>query len=119
MSSGDWMCSSCQEINFKRRDMCRRCNHPKFDNISYTSTDETKKPVVLAGDWYCNAVNCGAHNFASRAFCYWCNAPKYSCYTHNDGEMCSNYAGECNVLPPGWKIAWCNSCDTGVIGGSD
>ncbi|CAN4096413.1 unnamed protein product [Withania somnifera] len=51
---GDWMCAACQHVNFKKRDACQRCSY------------------VLAGDWYCRAMNCGSHNYASRSSCYLC-----------------------------------------------
>uniref|UniRef100_A0A5B6YG15 Putative zinc finger Ran-binding domain-containing protein 2-like isoform X1 n=1 Tax=Davidia involucrata TaxID=16924 RepID=A0A5B6YG15_DAVIN len=80
---GDWMCSSCQEMNFKWRDSCYSCGWPK-------SGDGTVIPRPLAGDWYCTAMNCGAHNYASRTSCHRCSAAKYGC-AYEDSP------------PPGWK----------------
>ena len=27
--AGDWLCSGCGDLNFSRRDECRKCNGPK------------------------------------------------------------------------------------------
>ncbi|KAM7519291.1 hypothetical protein LguiB_018253 [Lonicera macranthoides] len=103
MSSGDWMCGSCQHINFKKRELCQKCRCPKFgENCDTTSYEVGRTEEVLAGDWYCTTSNCGAHNYASRTHCYMCGAPKI-CYWEFQGN-----------LPPGWKAGdwicnrWCN-----------
>lgn len=57
MEQGDWKCS-CGEINFKKRDNCRKCHKPKG----------------RSGDWNC--LLCGELNFASRTSCRKCNNPK-------------------------------------------
>ena len=48
---------------------------PKFG----VGTDVSRTEVDLAGDWYCNAMNCGAHNYASRTSCYKCGTPYGFC----------------------------------------
>ncbi|PSS20912.1 Zinc finger Ran-binding domain-containing protein [Actinidia chinensis var. chinensis] len=99
---GDWMCSSCQHLNFKKRDLCQRCRCPKFG----VGTDVSRTEVDLAGDWYCNAMNCGAHNYASRTSCYRCGTPY---------GLCSGGAVVEGGLP-GWKSGdWiCNRLGCGV-----
>eukprot|EP01018_Ginkgo_biloba_P004235 Gb_39953 [translate_table: standard] len=72
---GDWNCSSCQHLNFSRRDSCQRCGESKgggeYGNFSRGGSD------VRPGDWYCSAAaGCGAHNFASRSNCFKCGAFK-------------------------------------------
>ncbi|KAL6974278.1 hypothetical protein U1Q18_028459 [Sarracenia purpurea var. burkii] len=91
---GDWMCSSCQHLNFKKRDSCQRCQCPKFGAGADASSYGINRTEVLAGDWYCNSLNCGAHNYASRTNCYMCGATK--------NDYCSGYPYDANVLP-GWK----------------
>ncbi|KAI8018878.1 Zinc finger Ran-binding domain-containing protein 2 [Camellia lanceoleosa] len=99
---GDWICasSSCQHLNFKKRDSCQRCGCSKFGGGSEVSSYRTE---VLAGDWYCNVINCGAHNYASRTSCHRCGASKHD-YTEYVGSMMTTsgcaYDG-CGL--PGWK----------------
>ncbi|KAJ6742774.1 ZINC FINGER PROTEIN [Salix viminalis] len=99
-AGGDWMCSACQHQNFKKRETCQRCGYPKYggpDPATYIC-NATK---VLAGDWYCTAMNCQAHNYASRSSCYSCGALKND---HAAGGYGSNaYGSDGSADPPGWK----------------
>ncbi|KAJ6862803.1 hypothetical protein NC652_039614 [Populus alba x Populus x berolinensis] len=93
-AGGDWMCSACQHLNFKKRETCQLCGYPKYggpDPATYIC-NATK---VLAGDWYCPAINCQAHNYASRSSCY-------SCGTLKSGHAAGGYASD-GSDPPGWK----------------
>lgn len=103
-TGGDWMCAACQHQNFKKRDTCQRCGYPKFGGPD-ASTYLYNRTEVLAGDWYCTAINCGAHNYASRSNCYRCGALK-SDYAY--GNMMAY--GADGSAPPGWKTGdWiCN-----------
>ncbi|KAK3436651.1 hypothetical protein EUGRSUZ_L00288 [Eucalyptus grandis] len=94
-SGGDWLCGACQHQNFKKR---RHAN-------------DVVIPKALAGDWYCNSMNCGAHNYASRSNCYRCGALKDD-YV---GSCSGGYGPETGV-PPGWKAGdWiCNRYGCGV-----
>ncbi|KAK4394527.1 hypothetical protein Sango_1607000 [Sesamum angolense] len=76
---GDWMCAACQHLNFQKRDSCQRCSCPKYATGVDVSAYAMQKNEVLAGDWYCGALNCGAHNYASRTSCYRCCASKDYC----------------------------------------
>ncbi|KAL9339157.1 hypothetical protein Peur_068172 [Populus x canadensis] len=101
-AGGDWMCSACQHLNFKKRETCQLCGYPKCggpDPATYIC-NATK---VMAGDWYCTAINCHAHNYASRSSCY-------SCGTLKSGHAAGGYASD-GSDPPGWKTGdWiCNS----------
>ncbi|XP_057508081.1 uncharacterized protein LOC130791008 [Actinidia eriantha] len=87
---GDWMCSACQHLNFKKRDWCQQCRCSK-----YGASNGINGPVVLAGDWYCNTINCGAHNYASRTSCYMCGSIK--------DDYCSYPGGMIGETLPGWK----------------
>ena len=112
MSSGDWMCGSCEHMNFKKKDSCQRCRYPKYGGSPDMSSYGINRTEVLAGDWYCSAMNCGAHNYASRTSCYRCGSLKndYLGYP-TTGMMPSgdHYSYEGNELP-GWKTGdWiCN-----------
>nr|TKS06934.1 transcription initiation factor TFIID subunit 15-like [Populus alba] len=106
-AGGDWMCSACQHLNFKKRETCQLCGYPKYggpDPATYIC-NATK---VLAGDWYCPAINCQAHNYASRSSCY-------SCGTLKSGHAAGGYASD-GSDPPGWKTGdWiCNRSGCGV-----
>uniref|UniRef100_A0A2N9IA23 RanBP2-type domain-containing protein n=1 Tax=Fagus sylvatica TaxID=28930 RepID=A0A2N9IA23_FAGSY len=103
-SGGDWMCGACQHMNFKKRDTCHRCAYPKYGGPDPSTYNRTE---VLAGDWYCASMNCGAHNYASRSSCFKCGSYK------NDyaGMM-----GDGSAAPPGWKSGdWiCTRMECGV-----
>lgn len=99
---GDWKCNSCQEVNFKRRDSCRKCGVSKYQKITrsndwtcecaelnFASRNACRKcgknkpgvtqtviPKFEMGDWYCNNTNCGEMNFKSRAMCRKCGTAK-------------------------------------------
>ncbi|KAK9208347.1 hypothetical protein WN944_000701 [Citrus x changshan-huyou] len=106
-SGGDWMCAACQHQNFKKREACQRCGYPKYGGPD-VSTYLCNRTEVLAGDWYCTAMNCGAHNYASRPNCYRCGAAKTD-------YACANMMayGTDGSVPPGWKSGdWiCNRYD--------
>ncbi|PSR84485.1 Zinc finger, RanBP2-type protein [Actinidia chinensis var. chinensis] len=87
---GDWLCSACQHLNFKKRDSCQRCKCPK-----YGADNGINETAVLAGDWYCNTINCGAHNYASRTSCYMCGSIK--------DDYCPYSGGMIGEALPGWK----------------
>ncbi|KAH7546432.1 uncharacterized protein LOC107429132 isoform X1 [Ziziphus jujuba] len=113
---GDWMCGACQHLNFKKRDACQRCQYPKYGGPD-PSTYGCNRTEVLAGDWYCNAINCGVHNYASRSNCYRCGALKndYS-GAYEAGMIGSADYGSDASVPPGWKTGdWiCNRVGCGV-----
>ncbi|PON54879.1 zinc finger protein [Trema orientale] len=94
--SGDWMCGACQHLNFKKRDQCQRCQYPKYGGPD-PSTYGYNRTEVLAGDWYCNAMNCGAHNYASRSQCFMCGTLK------NDYVAGYGMGSDNSSVPPGWK----------------
>lgn len=94
-TGGDWMCAACQHQNFKKREACQRCGYPKYGGPD-VSTYLYNRTEVLAGDWYCAAMNCGAHNYASRPNCYRCGTIK------NDYGGYSMMGSE-GSAPPGWK----------------
>ncbi|XP_021858416.1 uncharacterized protein [Spinacia oleracea] len=107
---GDWMCGGCQHINFKKREMCQCCGLPKYggknDASAYENNTNTNRTEVLAGDWYCQDINCGTHNYASRTSCFRCGIQKSMCSLGCCGASSvtssgAGYTYEAN--PPGWK----------------
>ncbi|KAG9153249.1 hypothetical protein Leryth_020842 [Lithospermum erythrorhizon] len=115
-SPGDWMCPACQHINFKKRESCQRCNCPKFASEADIAAYGMNRTEVLAGDWYCSTMNCGAHNYASRTSCYRCGTFKYDYCGYGAGMVAPGaHAYDASVLP-GWKTGdWiCNRLGCGV-----
>ncbi|XP_051131426.1 uncharacterized protein LOC127251666 [Andrographis paniculata] len=106
---GDWMCAACQYLNFQRRDSCQKCSCPKYATAADVATYAMPRTEMLAGDWYCGALNCGSHNYASRTSCYRCGAAKDYC-GFSAGVMAS--AGYPSDSLPGWKTGdWiCSRC---------
>ncbi|CDP10375.1 unnamed protein product [Coffea canephora] len=100
---GDWLCAACQYSNFKRRDACQKCGCPKYASPEDISSYRIHKTEVLPGDWYCTAMNCGAHNYASRTSCYRCGAMKSDNCGYGVGMMApGGYLYDSSALP-GWK----------------
>ncbi|CAL9066359.1 unnamed protein product [Musa banksii] len=94
---GDWVCRSCQYVNFCRRDSCQRCGELKLgvERADYTSVSGSWD--VKPGDWYCS---CGVHNYASRSSCFKCGATKddsASAVAQSWGFRCSG------AWSSGWK----------------
>ncbi|KAL9242422.1 hypothetical protein vseg_016417 [Gypsophila vaccaria] len=113
-SPGDWLCGACQHVNFKKRESCQKCNFPKFGtqaDIPYYAcyTNANSRTDVLAGDWYCRSINCGAHNYASRGTCFRCGNYRSDCGAvgYGSGELMMGSGGysadQQQQLPPGWK----------------
>ena len=102
-SGGDWMCAACEHINFKKREACQSCGYPKYGGPD-PSTYRYSRTETLAGDWFCTAMNCGAHNYASRPNCYRCGAFKDHYSSGCGGNMMGSggYGSDCSS-PPGWK----------------
>ena len=81
----DWVCSSCQNINFARRAECRQCGKARSPDCqpAYAPGHANLKtrggnpdPGLAGfsvGDWRCS---CGFVNFAKRTECLECGAPK-------------------------------------------
>ena len=113
---GDWKCNSCQEINFKRRDRCRKCDVSKYQKTTNTKPNDwicecselnfasrsacrkcgksktgvpqqTNGPVYEMGDWYCSDANCKEMNFKSRTSCRKCGKGK-TIQASNDNDNC-------------------------------
>ncbi|KAK1392543.1 zinc finger Ran-binding domain-containing protein 2-like [Heracleum sosnowskyi] len=115
--SGDWMCGSCQYLNFKRWDSCQRCRFPKVGGEPcHMPSYGMNRTEGLPGDWYCHEIRCGAHNYASRASCYRCGVPKEDYSGHGAGIMESGGYEYSNTVPPGWKAGdWvCNRVGCGI-----
>ncbi|KAK1417256.1 hypothetical protein QVD17_26381 [Tagetes erecta] len=98
MSSGDWMCGACQHSNFKKRDVCQRCQCPKFATQSEISA-HANKTRVLAGDWYCC---CEAHNFANRTECYICGLDVMMAFANSS----TYHSYDATILPGGKLGDW-------------
>ncbi|KAL9267716.1 Zinc finger Ran-binding domain-containing protein [Drosera capensis] len=101
--AGDWMCGACQHVNFKKRETCQKCGFPKFGTQADVSAYLFNRTEVLAGDWYCQSMNCGAHNYASRTSCYRCGAMKSDYVSGYAASMVGSGGYGSENQPPGWK----------------
>lgn len=113
-SPGDWLCGACQHVNFKKRESCQKCSFPKYGSQAdipyYVSNTKVSRTEVLAGDWYCQSMNCGAHNYASRTSCFRCGNLKCDYGTVGVGYGTCDMMGtggysseQQQQLLPGWK----------------
>lgn len=74
---GDWICGSCQYLNYFWRRTCRRCNEPVIgQNRILKFGSNPRNFNFRPGDWFCDVGLCRAHNFARRRICYKCGALK-------------------------------------------
>ncbi|MBA0690253.1 hypothetical protein Goari_007942, partial [Gossypium aridum] len=97
-TGGDWMCAACQYQNFRKREACQRCGYPKCGGPD-VSTYLYNRTEALAGDWYCVAMNCGAHNYASRPNCYRCGTminSHHSVHLNDDDDDMPDLSSECD-----------------------
>jgi len=80
---GDWICSSCGDLQFARNASCRRCGQPRMDGVS--ANPRAGPPAGMGGfgmgggdmrpgDWAC--PNCGDHVFARNSSCRRCGTPR-------------------------------------------
>jgi hypothetical protein len=67
--SGDWNCS-CGEMNFASRTACRKCGNVRLQNPPLKPSFRPKP-----GDWICKQEKCGEHNFGFRDICRKCLKP--------------------------------------------
>jgi len=96
IKKGDWICPSCQNANFSRNAVCRKCGTqkvaPALGNVENPSV--TFKP----GDWQCEA--CKEHNFKKNSNCRTCGATK-------NGSTSSSTAP--SRKPGDWNCKACNA----------
>ncbi|KAL9268895.1 hypothetical protein AKJ16_DCAP05386 [Drosera capensis] len=115
--AGDWMCGACQHVNFKKRETCQKCGFMKFGTQADVSAYLFNRTEVLAGDWYCQSMNCGAHNYASRTSCYRCAAMKSDYVSGYASTMVGSGGYGSENQPPGWKTGdWiCTRFDPSIF----
>jgi hypothetical protein len=85
---GDWMCNSCNNINFAARTACRNCGVP---NPVPTRINTPAQISPKPGDWKCSS--CPQTNFGSRIVCRACGAGRPSAENNNN----NNNTGECVI----------------------
>lgn len=73
---GDWICGSCNHLNFYWRESCRRCKEPRSQDMNAAVSAGPRVFAFRPGDWFCDVGICQAHNFASRRFCFKCGVIK-------------------------------------------
>lgn len=99
----DWPCMQCNEINFARRQACRKCLAPRESESGGGGNGGSQDSFFKTGDWNCV---CGEHNFASRSTCRKCNASKNA----SSGNL-SSRGGESvdsNFKNGDWMCPKCN-----------
>lgn len=80
LKPGDWYCPSCNDLQFAKNKVCRKCQTPNPDPegcmaaASESSTFKPKdKPDAKPGDWTCSS--CGDLQFARNVMCRMCGTP--------------------------------------------
>ena len=61
---GDWICPKCEDHQFSKNSVCRRCGEKKPTDVEN----------IKSGDWFCSS--CNAHQFAFRSACRDCGTLK-------------------------------------------
>lgn len=143
MEPGDWKCS-CGEMNFKKRDNCRKCRKSKngkghsgdwdcqCGEFNFSSRNKCRKcdnskpggtisvqqtnTGIKFGDWICPNTDCNEHNFRVRDICRKCNSPKTIQEKTQDDEL-GNVCIICLDQPKTHAIVKCGHlCYCGVCG---
>merc|ERR1712130_791534 len=70
---GNWMCPSCQNVNFSTRGVCNRCQEQKPPEAPFGGKGGGK--LGGRGDWQCPI--CDSLNYASRTECSRCTFAKF------------------------------------------
>ena len=76
-TSKDWICESCENLNFSARRECKRCSKPRPARPRYAQTKLSKNPWShrdVTRDWRCPA--CDNVNYAGRDRCNRCARPQ-------------------------------------------
>ncbi len=76
-TSKDWICESCENLNFSARRECKRCSKPRPARPRYAQTKLSKNPWAhrdVTRDWRCPA--CDNVNYAGRDRCNRCARPQ-------------------------------------------
>jgi hypothetical protein len=96
MEPGDWTCLSCNEMNFKKRSICRKCGKAKSSDLTYlsmsndSSVGNSLSKDQNTGDWQCKS--CNEINFKKRTMCRECGKDRKSWSNPINDKIC----GKCN-----------------------
>ncbi|KAL8105821.1 hypothetical protein AgCh_029570 [Apium graveolens] len=69
VKQGDWICPTCNFLNFARNIKCLRCDRLDKERLQKLGKDEDHLPLKK-GDWICET--CNFFNFAKNTRCYHC-----------------------------------------------
>jgi len=92
---GDWMCPSCNDLNFARNVACRKCNTTKPES------GMTGHIVAKPGDWTC--PSCKDLQYAKNAVCRLCLTPRPNSLDASSGKG----AGRFPSVPGDWTCPIC------------
>jgi len=95
---GDWVCSSCGDLNFASRTSCRKCSNPK--------SSAGASVQARAGDWNCPA--CNHLNFARNQCCRNCKAVPSLVAGRSSSSSSSNSSNLPSAKPGDWSCSSCN-----------
>lgn len=79
-AEGDWRCSQCGNLNFRKRTECRQCVAPRDGGFAVAGVSAIpgmgtgNNITPKEGDWNCG--QCGNLNFRRRTQCNQCLAPR-------------------------------------------
>mmetsp|Transcript_106673 Transcript_106673/g.298650 ORF Transcript_106673/g.298650 Transcript_106673/m.298650 type:complete len:140 (-) Transcript_106673:265-684(-) len=76
---GDWVCpnSECQDVNFAKNEVCRKCSTPKPAMPTATlGMGSGNKVVFKQGDWICPNPECQDMQFERNVVCRKCGTAK-------------------------------------------
>ena len=76
-TSKDWICESCENLNFSARRECKRCSKPRPARPRYATAKLSKNPWShrdVTRDWRC--PSCDNVNYAGRDRCNRCARPQ-------------------------------------------
>jgi len=96
---GDWVCSSCGDLNFASRTSCRKCSNAKGSG----SQGGTAAVQARPGDWSCPA--CNHLNFARNQCCRNCKSVPSLVAGRTSSTPSSN-----SSVPPAKPGDWSCSC---------
>jgi len=123
--AGDWICPSCNDLQFARNASCRRCGHrnpnsgdagqqDQLGGVSYSASSERCEAPSFGspaaglemrpGDWVC--PRCNDHVFAKNSACRRCGTPRPTTNGYGYGQQPVT-GGSQSMKPGDWYCPQC------------